>query len=212
MPRLALKPVAPAAVLAMVCVPIASAAPGTPTMAKTANVGNVGGTVLIKPPGSPAYTALVGDSLVPVGSRVDARQGRARVTVGIEGGNTNSAVFYGGVFKISQKRSKKPVAEMRLAGRLENCTPAKGSSAAQRKRKGRRLSGDGKGRFRIRGKRSSALVKGTIWLVEDRCDGSTLTRVSRGSVTVRDFAKRKDVTVKRGKRYVAKARKKKGRG
>jgi len=46
--------------------------------------------------------------------------------------------------------------------------------------------------------------------VEDRCDGSTLTRVAEGTVTVRDFARRKNVTVKKGRRYVAKARKKKG--
>ena len=49
-------------------------------------------------------------------------------------------------------------------------------------------------------------MRGTTWLVEDRCDGSTLTRVAAGTVTVRDFGRRKNVTVKKGKRYVAKAR------
>jgi ferric-dicitrate binding protein FerR (iron transport regulator) len=43
---------------------------------------------------------------------------------------------------------------------------------------------------------------GTKWLVEDRC-GSTLTRVARGRVKVRDFAKKKTVVVKAGKKYVA---------
>ena len=101
---------------------------------------------------------------------------------------------------------------MRLAGKLENCAKkSKRASTAARKRKGRRLWGKGKGRFRTRGKRSSALVRGTTWLVEDRCDGSTLTRVAEGTVTVRDFGRRKNVTVKKGKRYVAKAPKKRKR-
>jgi ferric-dicitrate binding protein FerR (iron transport regulator) len=46
---------------------------------------------------------------------------------------------------------------------------------------------------------------GTKWLVEDRCT-STLTRVARGRVSVRDFGKRKTVLVKAGKKYVARAR------
>jgi hypothetical protein len=48
-------------------------------------------------------------------------------------------------------------------------------------------------------------VRGTQWLTEDRCD-STLTRVVKGSVSVRDFANKKSVVVKAGKKYVAKAK------
>ena len=40
------------------------------------------------------------------------------------------------------------------------------------------------------GLRSSATVRGTYWLVEDRCDG-TYTRVRQGTVDVRDFRLRK---------------------
>ena len=43
---------------------------------------------------------------------------------------------------------------------------------------------------------------GTKWLVEDSCK-STLTRVVRGRVSVRDFAKKKTVIVRAGKKYVA---------
>jgi ferric-dicitrate binding protein FerR (iron transport regulator) len=46
---------------------------------------------------------------------------------------------------------------------------------------------------------------GTKWLVEDRC-GSTLTKVTRGKVSVRDFVKKKTVTVRPGKQYVARAK------
>ena len=58
----------------------------------------------------------------------------------------------------------------------------RGASAAAKKVKKRRLWGDGKGKFRTKGKHSAATVVGTKWLVEDRCD-STLTRVVRGKVS-----------------------------
>jgi hypothetical protein len=45
-------------------------------------------------------------------------------------------------------------------------------------------------------------VRGTQWLVEDRCT-STLTRVVRGRVAVRDLVKKKTIIVRRGKRYIA---------
>jgi ferric-dicitrate binding protein FerR (iron transport regulator) len=76
---------------------------------------------------------------------------------------------------------------------------------AARKKKKRRLWGNGSGRFRTKGKHSAATVVGTHWLVEDRCT-STLTRVRRGRVRVRDFVKKKTVIVRAGKKYVAKAK------
>ena len=59
------------------------------------------------------------------------------------------------------------------------------------------LWGNGKGKFRTNGKYSAATVRGTIWLVQDRCEG-TLTKVRRGTVAVRDFKRKKTVTVKAG--------------
>ena len=70
----------------------------------------------------------------------------------------------------------------------------------------RRLWGKGKGNFRTAGRRSTATVRGTWWLVEDRCDG-TLTRVKQGRVDVRDLRLRKTVKLRAGERslYLAKA-------
>ena len=59
---------------------------------------------------------------------------------------------------------------------------------------------------RTKGKHSAATVVGTKWLVEDKCT-STLTRVTRGRVSVRDFVKKKTVIVRAGKKYVARAKK-----
>ena len=61
--------------------------------------------------------------------------------------------------------------------------------------------GNGKGKFRTTGKYSSATVRGTIWLTQDECDG-TLTKVTRGVVAVRDFKRKKTVTVKAGHSYL----------
>jgi hypothetical protein len=80
---------------------------------------------------------------------------------------------------------------------------------AKKKKKGPKavlgkLWGSGKGKFRTNGKYSAATVRGTIWLVEDRCEG-TLTKVRRGTVRVRDFRRKKTVTVKAGHTYLARA-------
>ena len=45
-------------------------------------------------------------------------------------------------------------------------------------------------------------MRGTRWVVSDRCDG-TLTRVVRGSVTVRDRVRHKAVIVREGEQYLA---------
>jgi len=63
----------------------------------------------------------------------------------------------------------------------------------------------GDGRFRTRGRYSSATVRGTAWTAADRCDGA-LTTVRRGRVAVRDFKRRKNVSVRAGKSYLARAR------
>ena len=47
-------------------------------------------------------------------------------------------------------------------------------------------------------------MRGTIWLVEHRCEG-TNTRVRRGVVAVRDFKRKKTVSVKAGHSYLARA-------
>ncbi len=48
-------------------------------------------------------------------------------------------------------------------------------------------------------------MRGTRWLTQDTCT-STLVKVVRGRVEVRDFVKRKTVIVRAGKRYTAHAK------
>ena len=82
---------------------------------------------------------------------------------------------------------------------------ARGSVRASASRTIRRLRSNSRGRFRTRGRHSAATVRGTKWTVADRCDG-TLTTVQRGKVTVRDFRRKKNIVVKAGKSYLARAR------
>src|SRR4029079_1162516 len=105
--------------------------------------------------------------------------------------------------KLSQTKGKNPITIVTLVEKL-SCKSAKQANAAAKKKRKRRLWGNGTGRFRTKGKHSAATVVGTRWLVQDRCT-STLTRVVRGRVRVRDFAKKKNVLVKAGKKYAAKA-------
>ena len=113
-----------------------------------------------------------------------------------------TSTFYAGIFKVTQPGS---VTQLALTEKL---APCKGRAAAAADRpKTRMLWGDGRGSFRTRGALSFsfATVRGTKWLVQDTCAG-TLTRVTKGVVTVRDDVKHKTITVRAGKRYLAKAR------
>jgi ferric-dicitrate binding protein FerR (iron transport regulator) len=107
------------------------------------------------------------------------------------------------VFRITQGRGSRPLTVLTLVERLRCGGRA---SVAAKARKKRRLWGDGRGKFRVKGKHSAATVVGTRWLVEDTCT-TTLTRVARGRVSVRDFVKKKTFVVKAGKRYTARAKK-----
>jgi hypothetical protein len=169
-----------------------------PVAGKNVNALPAGGTVKIKLPGKKGFTDLGAGQQIPVGTTVDVTKGR--VTLIAAGGA--QSVFYAGIFKLSQTKGSKPLTTLKL---VEKLSCGKKAQAAAKKKRKRRLWGDGKGRFRTKGKHSAATVVGTKWLVEDRCD-STLTVVKRGKVSVRDFAKKKTVLVKAGKKYVARAR------
>jgi hypothetical protein len=174
------------------------------------------------------FVPLKGAANVPIGSQLDTRKGRVAITSAADtgGAKTQTSDFYDGRFAVKQtlpkKKSKKPAAlitDLVLNGEppRSECAPLKraaSAAAAKKKKRGAKsvlgkLWGNGKGKFRTSGKYSSATVRGTIWLTQDRCDG-TLTSVKRGTVSVRDFKRRKTVTVKAGHSYLASARKAKG--
>jgi hypothetical protein len=178
-----------------------------PVVGKVVNAEPERGTVRIKLPGRRRFRELKEGEQLPVGTIVDTLKGRVTLFAAAnKKGGTSKSLFYDGVFRVGQTKGKKPITVLKLVEKLTGCkTTSKASAAAKKKKKKRRLWGNGKGRFRTRGRHSAATVVGTKWLVEDRCD-STLTKVARGKVKVRDFVKKKTVTVRKGKRYIARAK------
>jgi uncharacterized protein YkwD len=133
-----------------------------------------------------APKALNGTAVVPLGSIVDATRGRLELTAATgTGGGTQHAQFFDGAFTPAQRSAGGAlVTVLRLRGSLAGCPRAGTARAAARKRR-RLLWGSGKGKYSTEGKYASASVRGTVWLTEDRCDG-TYVRVVRGVVRVRD--------------------------
>jgi hypothetical protein len=170
----------------------------------------VSGQVTVALPGR-GFVPLSELSEIPVGSVVDARRGTVRLTSARDSsGRTQSGDFSGGVFQIrqSRKRSARGLTDLVLrGGSFKRCDAGRDrrASASLSRRTIRRLRANARGRFRTSGRNSSATVRGTRWETIDRCDG-TLTKVRRGSVVVRDFSRRKNVVVKAGKSYLARAR------
>ena len=205
--------------------------PPPPVPGKSVVVRVVSGKVLIKypagkaPPGgsTTTFVPLTGAANIPIGLQLDTTQGPRRADLGRRhrrARRPRRADFYHGIFQVKQtvpkKKPKKPealITDLVMKGQIarSQCAPLKGArSARRRQEEGARrrcsgkLWGSGKGKFRTDGKYSSATVRGTIWLVQDRCEG-TLTKVTRGTVQVRDFKRKKTVTVKAGHSYLARA-------
>jgi len=208
-----------------------SDASGGPALAKTVIATVVTGDVYVRYPagfkprqappagGAPAgFVPLKGAEVLPVGSSVDTLKGRVAVdsvggSAATSGGarKTQTSDFYRGVFQIKQARAKKPVTDilLRSPGFAKDCSAGaatKGARAAgaRSKKVVSRLWGNGKGNFRTRARNSTATVRGTIWLTEERCEGS-FTRVQRGIVTVRDLRRNRTFTVRAGRGYLARA-------
>jgi CSLREA domain-containing protein len=158
------------------------------------------GKILVKLPGEKKLHRLKVGKAIPVGSIVDATNGKVTLTSIDAKGNTQTATFFGGVFKVTQGDGKSLVVLRLLGGDFSSC--GAGSSASVSKKAGRHLWGSGHGNFRSEGKHGSATVRGTIWLTEDRCDG-TFFKVRRGVVTIRDFSAGRTLKLPAGKSYLA---------
>jgi hypothetical protein len=176
-------------------------------LGKSVVAGVVSGKVRVKGKDG-KFRTLGPDESIPLGSTVDATKGKVKLTSasGV-GGAVQAALFYQGAFVVTQTHGSKPITQLALTGKL-SCGKGKQVSTSARRKKVRRLWGDGIGRFRTKGKYGAATVRGTKWLTEDRCNG-TLFRVKRGVIAVKDFAKHKTVRVKKGKSYLARPFKRK---
>jgi hypothetical protein len=186
-----------------VATPTVTPAPVAPPVAgRSVNATPVEGKVKVKLPGSRKYVDLSQAANLPVGTTVDTRDGKVTIVAAGKGGQAD---FFDGIFKISQTKGSRPLTTLRLSETLSCPRKGKAASAAARKTKTRKLWGDGKGRFRTSGKYAAATVRGTKWLVTDYCD-RTKVRVTQGVVSVRDNVRKRTVTVRKGKPYTARAK------
>ncbi|HTR76168.1 MAG TPA: CSLREA domain-containing protein [Solirubrobacterales bacterium] len=191
-----------------------------PTNGETVVVAPKEGQVLIKLPGSEKYVPLEELKEIPVGAIIDATKGKVTLTSIGPNGEEQTAVFFGGVFRVSQKEGKSVVVVELIANKVCRggmALPEEGTATASSlvatassvfarpggKKKGGKLWGSGHGNFTTEGNQGSATVRGTIWFVEDRCNGTTFFKTKRGIVTVKDFFKNKTLPLPAGKTYVA---------
>ena len=184
----------------------AQSVPRGPVLGKSVKVSVVRGRVLVQLRPGLGFFRLRHALTIPVGSKVNTKRGVVRVTSALDRrGHLQSGQFAGGLFEVRQGRKAGGLTELLLrGGDFSRCgLGARGASAAGAgKRTIRSLNARTRGgRFRTRGRYSASTVRGTVWTVIDRCDG-TLTLVRRGIVVVRDLRRQVTVVLQAGDRYL----------
>jgi Ca2+-binding RTX toxin-like protein len=145
---------------------------------------------------------------IPIASTIDPEEGVVQLaTARNSAGDRQEISVSQGIFSVRQEAGKRPVTELRLAGRLRGCArraTARAPTDAPVRRLYTRVDKRKRARYRVRGRYSIGAATGTAWLTEDRCDG-TLTRVDSGVVRVRDRVRNTTVAVHAGQSYLARA-------
>jgi hypothetical protein len=207
----------------------ASVPPPPPVLGKSVDVTPVSGTVLVALPttasaslADPPEAALASANKglkflpltearqIPVGSTLEATAGVAMITTATSNkGKTQEGEFGAGIFKLLQNRKQKGLTELDIVDKhspKQECASVGKKATAAKSLSGKalgRLNSSAHGKFTTRGDYSAATVRGTVWDVVNQCDG-TLTKVVRGKVSVRDFHRRKTITLFTGQSYLAK--------
>jgi hypothetical protein len=190
--------------------------PPPPVAGQSVNLDPVNGVVKTKCPGNKDFGKIEKAVQIPLSCIVDARDGTVDLTASKgSSGQTQSADFWGGIFGVGQEVGDNKEAVLTLVGRRE-CERRKFKSGKRGKAgnrvvlrrgrgAGRKLWGSGSGNYTSSGSHGAATVRGTTWLVADRCDGSTFFKVIEGTVWVNDFVKDIQVVLQAGESYVAKS-------
>jgi hypothetical protein len=165
-----------------------------------------------------AFIPLTEARQIPVGSILETTGGVVGITTATTAsrkGKLQTGDFGAGIFKLLQNRKQKGLTDLNI---IDNHSASQVcASVGKGKGKGKayaaklssktlgRVNASGHGHFAVRGQYSAATVRGTVWNVSNRCEG-TLTHVTRGVVSVRDFVRRKTITLFTGQSYLAKPR------
>ena len=151
---------------------------------------------------------------IPVGSTLDTAGGVVNITTATTSsmkGKVQTGDFGAGLFKLLQGRKQRGLTELDI---IDSHSPhqvcasiGKRAQTASKHLSSTvlgRLNSSDHGKFTTRGQYSASTVRGTVYSVINECRG-TLTEVSRGLVSVRDFSRRKTITLHTGQHYLAKA-------
>jgi Ca2+-binding RTX toxin-like protein len=182
-----------------------------PALGRDAIVQRARGVASLRLPQASRFVALRGRLPLPFGSTIDATAARVRITGSADRtGGVRSGEFSRGAFTLGQKivGSRVETVLRLTGGSFRGCAAAQG---AARRRTVRQLHGKvsrsrrgGRRPVRTNGRWASGGVRGTRWTMVDRCDG-TLTRVTEGSVAVRDLVRKRTVLVRAGRSYLVRA-------
>ena len=178
------------------------------------------GVVTVELPHRHAFVVLTRAAQLPVGTTINTTRGTVALTSAIDAkGATKTGRFTGGSFVVRQSPGAHPLTRLALSGGSFAACTGTGTVAHTMKvtaRMARPLPGnprrvvrqlwgrDSGGRFTTIGRSASAAVRGTVWLTQDRCDG-TLIRVLRGHVVVFDRKHHRHVVIGPGHAYLARA-------
>jgi hypothetical protein len=163
-------------------------------------VSPVSGTVLVEVPGTSTFVPLSEAENIPMGSTINATHGTVAITVAEPDSTTQTAEFYDGDFVVTQDATGRLFATL-AGGSFKGCPrpgKAKGKGKGHKKAQlasakkskttvVRQLWGSGHGNFTTKGRYGSAAVSGTIWLTQDRCEG-TFFKVTKDTIVVVAFA------------------------
>jgi len=198
-----------------------AATPTQPALGKSFT-GAATGLVLIKVNGK--FVPLTQLSKIPNGTVINALHGTLTLTTAASGPaqhatlaakgkakkpKTQTGRFGGAVFKVTQTRSGLATLSLvegtvKGAPSYASCRAKKGKAvtAALSKKTLQLLHGSAHGKFRTKGRYSAATIRGTVWTIADRCDG-TLVHAIKDTVTVDDLVLHKTITLRPGHSYLA---------
>ena len=193
-----------------------------PALGTSFNVAPVSGLVTVKLHGS--FVPLTQVRSIPAGTIINTLQGSLKLITATGKKHKNqNGTFGGAVFKVTQFGSGKNKGLTTLAlveggvkggpsyAACKTKSTKQASIAALSKKTLQLLHGsDNHAKFRTKGRYSAATIRGTVWTIADRCDG-TIVHVTRGLVDVTDFVRHITVVVHAGHTYLALAKPKKHR-
>jgi hypothetical protein len=182
---------------------VSAASTPTPVLGQSVAASTVSGQVLVEKPGTTTYVPLSSAGTLPVGTIVNATNGRIALTAAGSGKTRHKGQFYGGEFKLGQAHSG--LTNLTLTGG----TPCAGSAAATAHHRPAarkaQLWGTGHGGdFETTGTYAAGTVLGTRWLTKDTCT-ATVIRVLEGEVRIHNLVTNSTVVVHAPGSYTARS-------